>query len=264
MRRLRAWCLRFAELFRKEQRDRGLVEELESHVQMHIEDNLRPGMNPAEARKQALIKLGGIEQAKEKYRDRRGVPQLETLLQHVRFGLRMVRKTPGFTAVVVLTLALGIGENTAIFSVACATLLAPLPYRQADRFVNVWSKLQGRRNNVSAGDFTDWKRQHRFRGPEHLEPGRFQYRHPRQAQRHRRYGSHTRLPQNVGISPIPWPQFPPRGRKARERASRDLRAPFMASSRCGPQNDWPDDANQPRALYGGGRAGILQIVGIGN
>ncbi len=159
MRRLRAWCLRFAAMFGKEQQDYELAEELESHLQMHIQDNLRSGMKPEEARRRALIKLGGMEQTKEMYRDRRGIPWLDTLLQHVRFGLRMLHKDPGFTAVAVLTLAIGIGANTAIFSVAYATLLAPSPYPQPDRLVMLWSKFQGHRTWVSAGDFTDWKRQ---------------------------------------------------------------------------------------------------------
>src|ERR1700688_5317113 len=81
MRRLRAWCWRFAALIRKGQRDRELAEELESHIQMHIEDNLRSGLNPAEARRQALIKLGGVEQTKENCRDRRSIPWFETTLQ---------------------------------------------------------------------------------------------------------------------------------------------------------------------------------------
>ncbi len=159
MNRVRAWFVRFGGLFGKQRRDRELADELESHVQMHIEDNLRAGMSPEEARRQALIKLGGIEQTKESYRDRRGLPWLESLLQDARFGLRMLRKNPGFTAVALLTLALGIGATTAIFTAAYATLLAPLPYPQSDQLVNIWSNLQGHRTWVSAGDFTDWRRQ---------------------------------------------------------------------------------------------------------
>ena len=81
------------------------------------------------------------------------------LLQNLSFGWRLLRKSPGFTLVAVLTLALGIGANTAIFSVVYATLLAPLPYPKPDQLVMVWSKVQGFRNGISAGDFLDWKRQ---------------------------------------------------------------------------------------------------------
>jgi len=159
MRALRAWLIRFGGLFGKRQRDRELAAELDAHVQLHIEDNVRAGMSPEEARRQALLHLGGLEQTKESCRARRGLPWLETTLQDTRFGLRMLRKNPGFTAVAILTLALGIGPTTAIFTAAYATLLAPLPYPQSDRLVNVWSNLQGHRTWVSAGDFTDWKRQ---------------------------------------------------------------------------------------------------------
>jgi putative ABC transport system permease protein len=146
-------------MFRKRRRDRELAAELESHVQMQIDDSLRAGMTPEEARRQALVQLGGVEQTKEGYRDRRGLPWLETLVKNVRFGLRILRNNPGFTAVALLTLALGIGATTAIFTAAYATLLAPLPYPHSDRLVNVWSNFQGHRTWVSAGDFADWKRQ---------------------------------------------------------------------------------------------------------
>src|SRR5438132_9709489 len=125
MRQMRAWLLRFGGLFRKARQDRDFSVEMNSHLQLHIEDNLRSGMSPTEARRQALIKLGGVEQTKEIYRDRRGLPLLETLFHDLRFAFRMLRKNPGFTCVAVLTLALGIGVNTAIFTAFDALVLRP-------------------------------------------------------------------------------------------------------------------------------------------
>ena len=95
----RAWFQRLGGLFHKARHDAELAAELESHVQLHIDDNLRAGMTPEAARRDALLKLGGLEQTKERYRTRRGLPFLETILENHRFALRMVRRNPGFAAV---------------------------------------------------------------------------------------------------------------------------------------------------------------------
>jgi predicted permease len=163
MREHRAWFQRLSGLFHKERRDRELDAELESHLQMHVEDNLRAGMTPEEARRQALIKLGGVEPTKERYRERRGLPFIETTLQDVRFGLRVLLANPGVTVVAIVTLALAIGVNTTVFSAANGFLLRKPPVPDPDRVMVVSSPGKDayapNRSPVSALDFLDWSAQ---------------------------------------------------------------------------------------------------------
>jgi predicted permease len=134
-RRLRAALSRLAALRARDERDRELAEELETHLQMQIDENLRAGMSPREARRRALVKLGGPTQTKEECRRRRGFPMLEDLWQDLRYGVRMLAKQPGFTAVAALALALGIGVNTAILSAVNGFVLRPLPVEKPEELV---------------------------------------------------------------------------------------------------------------------------------
>ena len=160
MRLLRAWLLRLGGFFQRDRRDRELSAEMECHLQLHIEDNRRAGMNAEEARRNALIKLGGVEQTKEIYRDRRGLPFLETVLQDLRFALRLQRKNPGFSAIAALTLALGMGATTTIFSVVNSVLLRPLPYQNNERLLRVEETHPGAPGlNVTFATFLDLERE---------------------------------------------------------------------------------------------------------
>jgi len=127
VRALRAAIWRLRALFYRERLERELAEELEAHVHMEAEANLRAGMTAEDARRAALLHAGGIELAKEQYRDRRGVPFLETTAKDFRYAVRMLARNPAFAAVAILSLALGVGANTAIFSLTDAVLLRMLP-----------------------------------------------------------------------------------------------------------------------------------------
>src|SRR6266498_3918774 len=149
-------------LLRRTQVERELDEELRYHIERQTEQNLRSGMNPEEARREALKAFGGVGQAKERSRDARGVRWLEELWQDLRYGARMLVKKPGFTLIAVITLALGIGANTAIFSVINALLLNPLPFPELDRVVAVWEKgLEVERTETTVANYLDWRAQNR-------------------------------------------------------------------------------------------------------
>ena len=152
---LRAGFQRLLGFFQKRKSELDLAEELGSHLQLHIEDNLRAGMTLEAARRDALIKLGGVEQTKELYRDQRGLPFLETLWSDLRFGFRMLGKYPTTTAAAALTLALGIGATTAIFSAVNPILFEPLPYPQPSQIIMIWLASDGGRSRVAFHTFRE-------------------------------------------------------------------------------------------------------------
>ena len=124
-------------LLHKDKVERDMDRELRFHLEMEIEENVRRGMTLPEARREALVRFGGVEKFKEECRDVRGAPLAESLLQDVRYGARILFRNPGFTLVAVLTLGLGIGANTAIFSVIYGVLMRPLPYKDGNQLVIV-------------------------------------------------------------------------------------------------------------------------------
>jgi predicted permease len=151
--------VRLRALLHRGEVERELDEEMNYHLERMVEQNLAQGMSLKEARRAALRDFGGLEQAKEQCRDARGVRAIAEVWQDLRYGARMLRKKPGFALVAVLTLALGIGANTAIFTVIYGVLLRPLPFNDADRIVWMWGTVRdrGNRASVSPLDFLDYR-----------------------------------------------------------------------------------------------------------
>jgi putative ABC transport system permease protein len=139
-------------------RDRQLGQELGFHLEMLEERHRARGLDPEAARRAARLELGGDAQIAESWRDQRGLPFVDTLRQDVRYGLRMLRRTPGFTVAALLTLTLGVGANTAIFTVVDAVLLKPLPYADPDRLVSVGDRdPDGSLSGVGLATALDWR-----------------------------------------------------------------------------------------------------------
>ena len=157
---LRGWLWRAADPFLRKRRERDLAEEIESHIQIHTEDNIRAGMSAQEARRAALAKLGGVAPLKEHYRDQRGIPAAATIAQDLRYAARMLRRSPGIAFVAVVTLAFGIAGPTVVFSMLKAWILDPLPFERPESLADVrgMDVRSGDSRVLSAADFLDWQR----------------------------------------------------------------------------------------------------------
>jgi putative ABC transport system permease protein len=154
------------DLFRRGRLDRDLDEEIRAHLDMLVEENRRRGLSDEAARTAAFRSFGGVALVQEDCRREWGLPPLETWLADARYGLRSFRRNPGFAAAAALSLALGIGANTAIFSVVHAVLIEPLPYQESDELVMVWERTRlanyrNDRDTPAPGNFQDWKDRNR-------------------------------------------------------------------------------------------------------
>jgi hypothetical protein len=159
---LREWLRRLWGTLRPNARDREIQEELRAHLELAADQMQRRGTAPEDARRAARLEYGGVAQAAESMRDRRGFPWFSDLASDLRYGLRMLRRSPGFALLAVVIMALGIGANTAVFSVVNTVLLRPLAYRDPDRIVTLASPLIGGEapvglpKLVSIPNFQDW------------------------------------------------------------------------------------------------------------
>src|SRR4051794_24553850 len=159
---LRTLLNRCLALFQRPQLDNDIDDELLAHIAMATEENCARGMDEHAARRAALLDFGGVTQAKEAYRAQRALPFVEVMALDIRFALRQLCHAPGFTLTVLLTLALGIGGNTAVFSIVNGVLLNPLPFPQADQLVGLHeSKPNFENGSISYPNFLDWRKDNR-------------------------------------------------------------------------------------------------------
>jgi predicted permease len=159
---LKRLTARLRAFFRVRDLDRDFEHELESHVTMLTEDNVKRGMTHEDARRAALVRVGAGASIKDEHRAARGLPALETVLQDCRYALRSLARKPGFACVAIFTLALGIGASTATFSVIDVALIRPLPFPNSNRLAMVWeeaARLGYPKTDVSPGNYVDWSEQ---------------------------------------------------------------------------------------------------------
>src|SRR5271170_1518276 len=161
METLRTILSRIASLFRTRELDRDLDDELRAHIDLATEENLQRGMSAGAARTAALRSFGGVTQTAEAYRRQRGLPFFEVLTHDIRYATRQLMKSPGFTVTTVLTLALGIGVNTAMFSLMDAIVLHPLTVPDLNQVVTVAEEQNGSSNQVALANYESWLAQNR-------------------------------------------------------------------------------------------------------
>lgn len=161
MRKLRALWMRLRGMCGVRRAKMDFAAELENHLTMNIEDGMRAGLSREEARRQALIRLGGLEQTKIAHRERSGLPLLQAFGTDVVYGVRRLRKNPGFAMISILIIAIGIGANAALFTLVRSVLLRPLPFADPDRLVALYGQNPDDpdpRGAVAAGDFYEWQK----------------------------------------------------------------------------------------------------------